>query len=123
MNKKVENLLLYVGTIGAIISAIAYLMVMIILVMGITTRMQTNQLLIVSIIGGVAGLMITWMLRSQGIAFASNDEESKSIMKAYHAALNKSKPIKKLHTITWHVVWSSIKDLLTKAITISFQQF
>jgi len=99
MNKKLEDLLLYVGSVGALVSALAYIVVISVLVVGIESRMDLDQLLLVSIIGAVAGVLIVGMLRSQGKMFAEKEDNSKMVMKAYYTAINKDKPIKKLHTI------------------------
>ena len=56
-------------------------------------------MLLVSVLGGAAGLSITFMLRGQGIAFAKSEPGSKEIMQAYYRALNKIKKPKNLHTI------------------------
>ena len=70
MSSKLKNILLYTGTFGAIITSIAYMVFISVLVMGINTRMKTERMLLVSIIGAVAGLSITLMLRTQGVAIA-----------------------------------------------------
>lgn len=123
MNKKLDAVLLWVGAAGAVISSIAYITVMVILVMGISTRMHLEQLLLVSIIGGVAGILITVMLRVQGVILASNEEESKRVMKAYRVALNKGKKPKSLKTITWYMNIKFIGDVLLKATTVAASTF
>lgn len=119
MNKKLNAVLLWVGAAGAVISSIAYITVMAILVMGITTSMHLEQLLLVSIIGGVAGILITVMLRIQGVILASNEEESKQVMKAYRVALNKGKKPRSLKTITWYMNVKFVGDVLLKATTVA----
>lgn len=123
MNKKLDSILLWVGAAGAVISSIAYITVMVILVMGISVNMQVEQLLLVSIIGGVAGILITVMLRIQGVILASNEEESKQVMKAYRVALNKGKKPRSLKTITWYMNVKLIGDILLKATTIAVSTY
>lgn len=118
MNKKIINALNWVGAIGAVITAVAYIIFIIVLIVGIEAKMEQDQLLLVSVVGAVAGLAITWMLRGQGVVLASNEEESKIVMDEYYHMINKDKPTKNLHTIKWHVMISSIKDILIKGITI-----
>lgn len=118
MNKKLEQLLLYVGTAGAIVSSLAYIIIITVLVIGVEAEMDTAQLLIVSIIGGVAGLLIIGMLRSQGKMFAEKEPESERIMNLYYKAINKSKPKKKLRTIKSFIFWSTVKDVFSKGLTI-----
>ena len=118
MNKKIINALNWVGAIGAVITAVAYIIFIIVLIVGIEAKMEQDQLLLVSVVGAVAGLAITWMLRGQGVVLASNEEESKEVMDEYYHMINKDKPTKNLQTIKWHVMISSVKDILIKAITI-----
>lgn len=118
MNKKLESILLWVGAAGAVISAIAYLIVITVLVLGIESKMQMEQLLLVSIIGAVAGLLITFMLSTQGVILASNEENNKTVMADYRRALNKTKSIKKLRTINYYMIKKVIIDMITKALTV-----
>ena len=56
-------------------------------------------MLLVSILGALTGLSVTFMLREQGVAFAKSEPGSKEIMQAYYKVLNKHKKPKSLHTI------------------------
>lgn len=123
MNDKVERILLYVGAIGAVIASLAYLFIMVTLVVGIEAKMDQGQLIVVSVIGAAAGIMITWSLRGQGIALAANEEESKTVMKEYHQVINKTKKAKSLRTIKYHVVVQSITDIGTKVITVGLSTY
>lgn len=123
MTTKVRSILVWVGTAGAIISAVAYIVITVVLVLGFETKMKMEQQLLFATIGAVAGISITWMLRAQGIAFAKEDDESKKVMKTYHEALNKTKKIKKLRTITYHVVIRSIIDIFTKVLTVGISTY
>lgn len=115
MTNKVKNVLLYTGSIGAIISAVAYIIITVVLVMGFETQMEMDKQILFSIIGAVDGLLITLLLRSQGIALAKNEDESKKVMAEYYQAINKTKKSKKLHTITYYYVKDFIIDIFTKA--------
>lgn len=119
MNKKIINILNWVGAIGAVITAVAYIIFIIVLIVGIEAKMEQDQLLLVSAVGAVSGLAITFMLRGQGVVLAANEEESKIIMDEYYRVLNKNRPTKKLHTIKWHIMISSIKDVLIKGVTLA----
>lgn len=123
MNEKVSNILLWTGAIGAGISGIAYIIIMTVLVVGIESSMAQEQLLLVSILNAIAGLLITFMLRGQGVALASNSNENKKIMDEYRTILNKTKPVQKLRTITWFVGWKSILDIFTKALTVAISTY
>ena len=115
MTNKVKSILLYTGSIGAIISAIAYIIITVVLVMGFSTQMDMNKQILFSIIGAVDGLLITMLLRSQGIALAKNEDEPKKVMAEYYQIINKTKKSKKLHTITYYYVKDFIIDIFTKA--------
>ena len=115
MTNKVKNILLYTGSIGAIISAVAYIIITVVLVLGFETQMEMDKQILFSIIGAVDGLLITLLLRSQGIALAKNEDESKKVMAEYYQAINKTKKSKKLHTITYYYVKDFIIDIFTKA--------
>ncbi len=119
MNKKLEELLLYVGTAGAIVSALAYIIIISVLVVGIESSMEIEQLLLVSTIGAVAGVLIVGMLRSQGKMFAEKEDVSQAIMKQYFKAINKNKPRKKLHTISWFMVKSIVGDIMFKGLSVA----
>jgi hypothetical protein len=123
MTHKIKGILLWVGTAGAIISAVAYISLTVVMIMGFQTKMDLNQQLLFSIIGAVVGISITWMLRGQGVAFAKEEPESKAVMAAYHKAINKTKRIKQLHTIVWHVTVMSIIDIVTKVATVAVSTY
>ena len=119
MTSKVKSILLYTGTIGAIISAVAYIIITVVLVMGFSTQMDIAKQVLFSIIGAVDGLLITLMLRSQGIELARNEDEPKKVMQEYYTLLNKNKNPKKLHTISFYFYRSFIFDIFTKTLTIA----
>ena len=123
MTNKIKNLLLYVGTIGAGISALAYIIITIVLVMGFKTNMDMNQQLLFSIIGAVDGLLITNLLRSQGVALASNEDENKKVMNEYRLLVNKNKKTKNLKQINYFFIRNFITDIFTKAGIIALTSY
>lgn len=123
MNDKVKNILLWTGLVGAIVSAIAYLIIIAVIVRGFETTLDRNKQLLISIIGAVDGLVIATFLKMQGISLAKDQNESKRIEKAYQEALNKDKPIKKKHTIKWFMFWSTVKDIVMKGLTITVNTY
>jgi hypothetical protein len=58
-------------------------------------------------------------LRYQGIIYAKQNSEAKEIMKEYRQQVNKTKPLKKLHTISWYILWATIRDIFMKGVTIA----
>lgn len=118
MTTKLKNILLWTGAIGALITAIAYIIIMVVMIIGFEQSMQMEQLITVAVLGAVTGFLITLMLRGQGVSLASNEPNSKEVMAEYYKIRNKKKKEKKLHTIAWHVNINAIKDIFTKVITV-----
>lgn len=119
MNKKIINILTYTGAIGALISAIAYIITVVVLIVGFTTAMDLYQLITFAILGAVSGLLISNLLRAQGVALAQSEPESRQIMQDYLEAKNAKKKPKSLHTIRWHVWTGIIKDIMFKATSVA----
>ncbi len=122
-NEKIKNVLIYIGIIGASISAIAYIMITVVLILGFETKMKMEQQLLFSIVGAIDGLLITLMLRTQGISFAKNIENNKIVMGEYYKTINKTKKPKKLHTIKYHVITRLVIDVFTKFATIALTTY
>lgn len=119
MNDNVKKFLMYTGIIGSVISAIAYIVTTAVMVMGFSSKIDQDKQLLFSILGALVGLMITFFLRSQGVSFASKEEESQKVMKAYHEKINKTKTVKQLHTIKHYMVMQTIKDVIVKGLTVA----
>lgn len=113
------NILLWVGAIASVITAIAYIIVMVVFVVGIESALAMNQLLVVAIIGAVAGLSITWMLKMQGVALAANEEESKRIMKAYNDVKYAKDKKPRYRTIAQYYIVSGIMDITVKGVSVA----
>ena len=122
--ERIKNIILYVGFVAAIISAIAYINITIVLINGFETSLDFENQILFSVIGVIVGLSISTMLRFQGIAFAKKNPYAFDIMKKYYIALNKTKSIKNLHTIKYYLVKATIIDIIIKgsivAITMWF---
>ena len=118
-NEKLINLLLYTGIFAAGISAIAYLVITYVIVSGFKSAIDQDKQLMFAALGALFGIMITGLLRNQGISFAKQLPECKEVMKEYHATLNKTKSIKKMRTIKFYMIYNTIKDTFTKAGTIA----
>ena len=118
MTDKIKNILLYTGVIGALISAIAYVVLTIVIVMGFETEMDSNKQLLFSIIGALDGLLITNLLRSQGVSLAKQEPQNKAVMDEYNKLINKNKKVKSLKQIHYYFVKNFIMDIFSKAATI-----
>ena len=122
-NEKLINILLYTGIYAAFISAVAYLVITYVIVSGFESALDQQKQILFSALGALFGVMITGLLRSQGIEFAKQLPDCKETMTAYHTALNKTKTIKKLRTIKFYMVFHTIKDVFLKAGTIAASTF
>lgn len=125
MNRnKLENSILpilnFVGLIGAIITSIAYIALVMILIMGFRGSKTTSQTLLFSIINGVVGFAITQMLKLQGVVFAREIPENKQLLERYMRAPVKAR---KLHSLNYFWTTTIIKDIATKVITITASTF
>lgn len=118
MNDKLKKVMLWSASVGAALTALVYLTAIIIMVIGIENTLGQEKQLLYSLIGAVAGMLIIYMLREQGISLAANEQSSKEIMHKYYDALNKSKKVKQLKTINYYrMVWI-LKDVVTKGATV-----
>ena len=119
LNDKFKKMLMYVGFIGAIISAIAYLIITIVMVNGVSTDMALSNQILFSVLGAIVGLLISFLLRNQGIIYAKQNEEAQQVMKEYRQKINETKTYKQLHTISWYILWATIRDIFMKGLTIA----
>lgn len=111
----VKPILESVGLIGAIMSAIAYLIIVFVLIKGFELH-ETFQVTVFAVINAVIGLIIMQFLKIQGISFAKNLPENKIIIDRYYATKTKDK---KLHSITYYWITTVIKDILIKACLVA----
>lgn len=123
IEEKIKNILLYVGTAAAIIAGIAYVGVTYVIVEGFESAFDRDKQILFAALGAGFGLVVTMLLRSQGVALAKRTEMSQQVMKQYYTVLNKRKSIKKLRTIKFYMVINTIKDIITKAITIGITTY
>jgi hypothetical protein len=118
MTDRIKEFLLYTGIIGSIISGLSYLIMTYVIVVGFVTAIDQEKQILFSVLGALIGLVITFLLRGQGINFARKEDESQEVMKEYHQLINKKKTIKQMHTIKHYVIVSTLIDVITKGITI-----
>lgn len=119
MNDSIKKFLLYTGIMGSAIASLAYLIMTYTIVVGFTSKIDQEKQILFAVLGALIGLLITFSLREQGITFAREEPESLKVMNEYHELINKNKPVKQLHTIKHFIIVSTIKDIITKGLTIS----
>lgn len=118
MNDTLKKFMLWTASIGAALTAVFYLLAIIILVTGIQNTLTQEKQLLFSLMGAVTGMIMMYLLREQGISLAANESESKQIMSEYYKALNKTKKLKQLKMIGYYRVLWLVIDLFTKGVTV-----
>lgn len=110
---KIKPLLLYIGTIGAVLSCIAYVLVVMVLIFGFKVK-NIEQSILFAVINAVVGFVIMQFLKIQGIDFAKALPENQEVLNYFNA----KKPKKRYHTIGFYWVKSVASDILVKCLTI-----
>ena len=112
---KIKPILTYVGSIGAVLTSLAYIILILVFIKGFEFK-QTTQTIVFAIINAAVGLIIANFLKYQGISFAKELPENEEIIKQYYSLHTKDK---KNHGITFFWVTTVIKDILIKGIGIA----
>jgi hypothetical protein len=95
--EKILPVLNYVGIIGAIIMAIAYIISVFVLINGFKAE-ALLQTTIFACVNAATGFIIMQFLKFQGVSFAKMLPENQEIIKRYYKTKTKDK---KLHSITY----------------------
>ena len=119
MEKRLINILKYVGIIGAAICSVAYIVVVLVLIQGFKAE-NTTQTVSFALVNAVVGFIILTFLKIQGESFAKSLPENKLISEAYYASETKDK---KYHSMKYFWITSTIKDILTKVVSVFISTF
>ena len=112
--KNIKPILYYVGTIGAVLTAIAYIAIVFIMVFGFAATATLGQSIVFACINALIGMIIMQLLKIQGIDFAKNLECNKTIIQKYNKLKAKTK---KARSIKFFWATSMAKDALIKGLT------
>ena len=112
---KIKPILLWMGTIVASIMAIAYVVVVFVLIEGFKAETLLNTTLF-SLVTALVGFCIMQMLKVQGQSFAANIDENKKISDEYYKRKTKDK---KAHSMNYYWWTSGLKDILVKCLTLA----
>ena len=112
---KIKPILTYIGSIGAVLTSMAYIILILVFIKGFEFK-QTTQTIVFAIINAAVGLIIANFLKYQGISFAKELPENEEIIKQYYSLHTKDK---KNHGIMFFWVTTVIKDILIKGIGIA----
>lgn len=116
--KKLKPILLYMGTIVSVVMAIAYILVVFVLIEGFKVEAILNTT-VFSIITAAIGFCIMQMLKIQGQAFAKNLPQNEKILQEYTVRQNKNKGGRKYKSLTNYWISSVITDVLVKCLTLA----
>lgn len=109
---KIKPVLTYIGAIGSVLSAIAYVVTIIILIVGFSAAKSLTESIVFAVVSAIVGVIIMQFLKIQGISFAKQLPENQEILKLYNNTLTKDK---KPHSITFYWITTVIKDIVIKA--------
>lgn len=114
LERKILPVLNYIGIIGAVIMAIAYIIIVFVLINGfkVEALLQTT---VFACVNAAVGFIIMQFLKYQGESFAKMLPENKEVMEKYYKTKTKDK---KLHSITYFWVTTVIKDIIVKCATL-----
>lgn len=113
--EKILPVLNYIGAIGALITSIAYIILVIIMIFGFKAEKVLNTTVFACVNAGV-GFVIMQFLKYQGIRFAENLEDNQAILKLYRESKTKDK---KNHSLRFFWITSVIKDVFIKCLTLA----
>ena len=113
--KHIKPILTYVGLIGAVLTSIAYIILIFILIKGFKYE-QTTQTIVFALVNAAVGLIIANFLKYQGISFAKEIPANQELLKDYYGAKTKDK---KNHSLSFFWITSIIKDIITKGLSIA----
>lgn len=114
LEKKILPVLNYVGFIGAVIMAIAYIISVFVLIHGFKAE-ALLQTTIFACVNAATGFVIMQFLKVQGESFAKMLPENKEIIDKYYKTKTKDK---KVHSMKFFWVTSVIKDVVVKCLTL-----
>ena len=117
--EKIKPVLTYVGAIGAVLTSVAYIILIIVLIKGFKYQ-QTTQALVFALINAGVGLIVANLLKYQGLGFAKNLHENQQTIKDYYSLKTKDK---KNHGLTFFWITTVIQDVLMKGVTVVVTTF
>lgn len=114
LERKILPVLNYIGIIGAVIMAIAYIVIVFVLINGFKAE-ALLQTTVFACVNAAVGFIIMQFLKYQGESFAKMLPENKEIVDRYYKTKTKDK---KVHSIKYFWVTTVIKDIIVKCATL-----
>ena len=114
LERKILPILNYIGIIGAVIMAIAYIVIVFVLINGFKAE-ALLQTTVFACVNAAVGFIIMQFLKYQGVSFAKMLPENKEVIERYYKTKTKDK---KVHSIKYFWVTTVIKDIIVKCATL-----
>lgn len=109
-----------IGVIGAILAAIADIIFVVIMVLGIDMKdVGADVIILFAVVNALIGILITFLLRYQGLKYA--EIENEELCKKFYNKKAKEKK-RRLSMSAWMTV-QTIKDFIVKGCTTAFSIF
>lgn len=113
--EKILPVLNYIGLIGAIVMSVAYIVLIVVMIMGFKEEKTLNTTIFAIVSAGV-GFLVLQCLKIQGQSFAEQIPENKELLKLYYGTTTKDK---KAHSMLYYWVKTVIIDFISKAGTVA----
>lgn len=107
-----------IGVIGAILAAVADIIFVIIMVLGVQVQANMNSVIIFAVVNALIGVLISVLLRYQGQKYAETENEE--LCKKFY---NKKVKEKKYMSMGKWMALKSFEDVLIKGATTAFSIF
>lgn len=111
--EKIKNALTYTGVILAVVAAIAYLILVYVIIYGFSVEYSKDQLIGFIVLGAVVGILMNIAMRIQGIDFAKLTPVAKKTLKELTDSIGKSDEVK-MRPMWVMFTNSIIKDIVIK---------
>lgn len=116
--KKLKPILLYMGTIVSVVMAIAYILVVFVLIEGFKVERLLNTT-VFSIITAAIGFCIMQMLKIQGQSFAKNLPANKDVLDKYSKRNSDNNKQRKYKSLKRYWITSAMSDIAFKCLTLA----
>lgn len=113
--EKVLPVLNYVGLIGAVIMSVAYIILVVVMIVGFQAE-KTLKTSVFAIASAAVGFLILQCFKIQGQSFAELKPENKELLEKYYGTQTKDK---KAHSMLYFWIKTGVTDFLVKAGTVA----
>lgn len=113
--EKVLPVLNYVGLIGAVIMSLAYIILVVVMIVGFQAE-KTLKTSVFAIASAAVGFLILQCFKIQGQSFAELKPENKELLEKYYGTKTRDK---KTHSMLYFWIKTGVTDFLVKAGTVA----